>query len=899
MNSPAALRLHLEPVSHPELGEIVVDDPLFPVGRTEPPFSEQDGEAVTRLSRRHARIFQQDDRFWLTDLASRNGTSCNGTQLSRKPVALSDGDEISFADICYRVRVSAREPEAELTSAEPLRMILSPVDMPGCDPLVISGFPFLVSKSEGVFSQHREMFRDSLAYISRRHAHFYVVSEEIFVEDLNSTNGTFLNGVRLEEHARRLQSGDSLAFGNPERLFRVEIRLPVVMSTGTEDATETGITAVTEELHAAKAGIPVDSAGAESAESFPEPESPGSKAEPPMAEASAGASTGSTGQPAAVDVADAEVMAESAGSSEAELEHGTILVDRASPFLDIFYDKEAGADSETDQEAAREAERQPSSAQADSRTRRRLRKVSTFWTELKEALVEDSGKGRRNLTVLGVLALLIVAGSLLIWQRGGPEREIRGLMTAGDYRASTTLASRYLVERPDDEVMLKLASRSALLYLIPGWLKQISVRDFDGAEQLIDETRELTPGSSQTAALLDLVAWMTRLEAFVLSQQGDNALVIYRDEAVLKSLIGQWQQDATGHRLRLSTILQEVPEFKATHAQVISHLRLLQTYNTIYLKASEALVRDIDSYLAAAEFQSLRTRITSFQQKYPRVGGTDLLLADLEDYLGLHDKLEQRQLFELLSQWRRIRLRTPPFQQQAATHIASKLPPESITRRYIESDSAWRAGEVERAVAILTPLTDQSWGDVARARIDRYQRISRDYQALIGAKQQSDYQDRLLRFYSLLTADTDEYYRRALRDDIEQARGAVAGRADERFGEARKHWDKYRSAGGITGLLRLEETVSRGYRRRAEELSAAYRQLLLAGDSYRLLERELPGNWQPLKSDILTELKRQRSWLQDLDKVLPGKLVQQKLELLPQLQQGAQPEASAGAQGAG
>jgi hypothetical protein len=141
----------------------------------------------------------------------------------------------------------------------------------------------------------------------------------------------------------------------------------------------------------------------------------------------------------------------------------------------------------------------------------------------------------------------------------------------------------------------------------------------------------------------------------------------------------------------------------------------------------------------------------------------------------------------------------------------------------------------------------------------------------------------LVRFYRQLQADTDAYYRQVLQPDFNEASGKVLNRANERFVEAEKHWSAYRAAGGITGLLRLEELVSNSFRQRAANLAKAQDQLKLASGSYQLLALEYPPRWATLRHNVLTELKRQRSWLIDLEKVLPEKLVKGKLKLLPQL----------------
>ena len=46
--------------------------------------------------------------------------------------------------------------------------------------------------------------------VSRRHARIFIQNAQYLVEDLGSSNGTFLNGERLEV-PRRLKSGDQAA----------------------------------------------------------------------------------------------------------------------------------------------------------------------------------------------------------------------------------------------------------------------------------------------------------------------------------------------------------------------------------------------------------------------------------------------------------------------------------------------------------------------------------------------------------------------------------------------------------------------------------------------------------------------------------------------------------------
>src|SRR3954452_2173528 len=90
------LAIVLEPVAHPELGEIVIVDALFAVGRNEAPFASYPPELTGDLSRRHARLFLEGGGAYIADLGSKNGTAVNGADIRQKTSPLHDGDTVTL-----------------------------------------------------------------------------------------------------------------------------------------------------------------------------------------------------------------------------------------------------------------------------------------------------------------------------------------------------------------------------------------------------------------------------------------------------------------------------------------------------------------------------------------------------------------------------------------------------------------------------------------------------------------------------------------------------------------------------------------------------------------------------------------------------------------------------------
>ena len=211
----------LKPLSRPELGEIRIDG-AFAIGRTEPPFASYGNDIPKLLSRRHARIFRTDGLVYVVDLGSRNGTTVNGVAVGRAHCKLCDGDEICFgAALSYRVQITPRNvPVGSLT------LTLTPKsDDSGLDTIVIAEFPFLVSKTDVRFAHYKGKGEHGrqLGYLSRRHASIYEKGGLPYIEDLGSSNGTFVDGRRVLEHAVPLQDGVEVALGGKFFVYEVSI----------------------------------------------------------------------------------------------------------------------------------------------------------------------------------------------------------------------------------------------------------------------------------------------------------------------------------------------------------------------------------------------------------------------------------------------------------------------------------------------------------------------------------------------------------------------------------------------------------------------------------------------------------------------------------------------------
>ncbi len=203
---------------------IEVKTPLFAIGRREPVFAELPKTAVSRLSKRHARIFAEGGAIMLMDLGSLNGTLHNGVPLKESASAIQDGDRLSFGGLEFAVDVI--EGPTAATQVRELHLVLIPERDGPLEPVVVKQFPFLISKQDPVFARFNDEYAEQLSYISRRHAHIFRIEDELYLEDLASTNGTLVNGELLEERIRCLKEGDSIGLGGEFFEYRVQYIWP-------------------------------------------------------------------------------------------------------------------------------------------------------------------------------------------------------------------------------------------------------------------------------------------------------------------------------------------------------------------------------------------------------------------------------------------------------------------------------------------------------------------------------------------------------------------------------------------------------------------------------------------------------------------------------------------------
>jgi len=183
------------------------------------------------VSRRHAEIRRIGNEYRLFDNNSFNGTFINGQRIAA-PIQIFDNDVIQLGLGGPEIRFSAPSIKAPAGLESPVERLSAALVGSAGSKTVFAGVqvsqpvrPVSDSAPQLMFTAAiggessltigRDTTNDIVLeglQISKKHARIAAVSGQVTVEDLGSTNGTYINGVRVSK--RVLSPGDSIGIGS-------------------------------------------------------------------------------------------------------------------------------------------------------------------------------------------------------------------------------------------------------------------------------------------------------------------------------------------------------------------------------------------------------------------------------------------------------------------------------------------------------------------------------------------------------------------------------------------------------------------------------------------------------------------------------------------------------------
>lgn len=165
------------------------------------------------VSRFHAVLALRKDGWFIFDTDSKTGVYVNGKQI-RHAAKISDGDTVSFGNAVMKFSSHGYGEEAEGEEAQA-------VDFTNATRLVnLADKSAYYLNGSCLFGRGRNCnICLPMGDISKEHAEVYLTKDGWMIADLNSENGTYLNG-ELVFDAYPLYDGDVITIGSYSFMFR-------------------------------------------------------------------------------------------------------------------------------------------------------------------------------------------------------------------------------------------------------------------------------------------------------------------------------------------------------------------------------------------------------------------------------------------------------------------------------------------------------------------------------------------------------------------------------------------------------------------------------------------------------------------------------------------------------
>ncbi|MEQ8187800.1 MAG: FHA domain-containing serine/threonine-protein kinase [Candidatus Eremiobacterota bacterium] len=163
-----------------------------------------------QVSSRHAVITLEDKRYFIEDLGSTNKTYVNGIKIDAM-AELNSGDEIKIGNMIFNfVHDSDKKP---LDKKPSYGRLICCREGRGDIVFFIDRNTVTIGRAPG-----NDICLDSDPQVSSRHAMITVQGNRCFIEDLGSTNSTYVNGLKVDVKTE-LKENDEIKTGNSIFMF--------------------------------------------------------------------------------------------------------------------------------------------------------------------------------------------------------------------------------------------------------------------------------------------------------------------------------------------------------------------------------------------------------------------------------------------------------------------------------------------------------------------------------------------------------------------------------------------------------------------------------------------------------------------------------------------------------
>jgi|GEM_PF-4863489 len=278
------------------------------------------------------------------------------------------------------------------------------------------------------------------------------------------------------------------------------------------------------------------------------------------------------------------------------------------------------------------------------------------------------------------LALAVIAIGLIgvLYFKGStsdPEGQIEALLRQGQFDEALKAATTYLRANPDNSAMAGLWLDSFANSIGRNWLPNIDRRQFNEADQTLQEVRVAHSDRSETDNFVDLLAWVTRLEKFLYERETQPKLKLYQDEYEIHRLLDDWNQNKPRYQAAMNDLSRRSALFQSRVDSLWSSLSTFLNRYALHVSAIDGLKVTISDKLETHQGQALLHDLNYFEAAHSEVAGVDQLKNDLVHYLAIERAISKGELAEVSRLRQSYPFQTQPFIESATRLLEGTSPP--------------------------------------------------------------------------------------------------------------------------------------------------------------------------------------------------------------------------------
>jgi pSer/pThr/pTyr-binding forkhead associated (FHA) protein len=487
----------------------------------------------------------------------------------------------------------------------------------------------------------------------------------------------------------------------------------------------------------------------------------------------------------------------------------------------------------------------------------------------------------KNILLLtSVLLCLVAAGAGYIFTQD-PRIKAFKLYKEANYAGAADIAGKLVKEQTEDSELQTLFINSVARSYLQQCVGALNEQKYQNFHNCLQNVSNLSHNDKQLIEIVETLSLVGRITQLLPFTNPQKIVVRIEDFVKYKEVYTQWDKNKLDYKSNLAKLAALENKYVTLQENFYQSLNMLALVTSRYIDAFDTLQKQMRIRLEEGRPEEIGMLMAKYTDDNPQVRGVQLYEEDLQQYLRLWESIKARNLYQVVLTMRSIHCQTEVF-NTSIDRLKQDVIPDANTLAIFEmAVDSWKKGKAEPAISLLQSIKDGSWHKEINDELLHYQKIYSSYDQLMLQKGQEEFGANLHSFTKWLKSD-DVYYLQQVQSELEKLKEDGARKMGQFFQAGENAWDQYLQNGKISGALRMENTLSEAFKKKAVLLNLASQNIQKGLEVSKTHQISLSPNQLRLKEIIITELLNERKRIIDLAGVLDENIKKDKIQFLDQ-----------------